>query len=137
MEHKKSSTQTTPIVENAPAVLARITTLDYKEAELFKTAFSQPTTKSPYYRDHATHLKSKSYRGDRTWNPKGNAYNTTFDQNGISFIERDHSENQIKFYKPQELYEKTTIGFKCLICSKETLKENAITSHVRIRYLKN
>ena len=50
-------------------------------------------------------------------------------------MERDDSGNQTKFYKPQEqLYKKTTFGYKCFIGSKETIKENAIISDVRTHY---
>ena len=59
MEHKKPNTQTTPTFGNAPIIPARDSTLDYKEAESFRTAFSHRTSKSPHYRDYAPHLKIK------------------------------------------------------------------------------
>ena len=138
MKHKKPNTQTTPTFGNAPIIPVRDRTLDYGEAKSFKTAFSQPTSKSPYYRDYAPHLKIKPYRGDRIRHPESKLYSLKFDQKGISFFEKDNSGNQIKYFRPQEdLYRRTTIGHKCLICPKETMKENAMISHVRTHYLKN
>ena len=66
MEHKKPNTQTTPTFGNADIVPARDTTLDCKEAKSFKTAFWQPTTGSPYYRDYARHLKIKLIKWNKS-----------------------------------------------------------------------
>ena len=64
MEHKKSKTQRTPFFRNAFMIPAREPTLHYKESKLFKTAFSQPTAKSPYYGDYTFHMKIKPYKGE-------------------------------------------------------------------------
>ena len=69
-----------PTFGNAVIIPARDPTLDYKEAKRFKTAFSQPTARSPYYRDYAPHLKTKPYKGEQV-----NAYSITFDNQVVSF----------------------------------------------------
>ena len=59
--------------------------------------------------------KIKAYKGEQV-----NAYRITFDQHGVSLVERDDSGNQIRFCKPQEeLYKKSTISYKCLLCSRK------------------
>ena len=90
----------------------------------FKQAFSQPQRNSEYYREYAPHIKIKK------WEVKKAQMYGTGPPTGVSY--REFHET---YYQPQEdLYKKTVLGFKCKLCVKETLKENAMISHVRTHY---